>query len=224
MTDRHPIWLGAIVAGCLLVVANRCEAQRSGGAVNSRMICGPRCVEYVLHWYGKPEEVSDLILEIQGGQVDQPVSLATLVEALGKRQIYTTAVQVRPGTELEWKYPAIFHLKQPPGPGHYIVWVPPTADRPRLYWFGEGGFQTELTSEERQRLTGIVLLTSPEPITGPPTVAENRGLVWLWLGGPAVAVAFIWAYRRYRGRKSAAPRGDSIGGEPCAASEEGIRS
>lgn len=65
-----------------------------GPATDAPAVCGPRCVEFLLHWYDRPADVSDLIDELQQGRPYQAVSLLTMAEALHKRGVHTKAVRL----------------------------------------------------------------------------------------------------------------------------------
>ena len=194
--------LRCILAGTGLIVATGMSATPCLGQAGTHrvavrdMICGPRAVEFILYWYGKPEEVSDLIWELQGGDVSRPVNLQTIADALGKRQIHTKAIRLSPGTEPEWPYPSILHLNQAGGPGHFVVRVPAKDGRPVLYWSGTSGYGTDLREEARNNLTGVVLLTSLEPIpdTVPVTTRASVTTNWFSVAGVVFAgVIGLWA-------------------------------
>jgi hypothetical protein len=126
-------------------------------------VCGPRCVEFLLHWYGRPTDVSDLIDELQQGKPYQTVSLAAMAEALERRGVHTKAVRLDWGAELDWPHPVVRHSTRSDGGGHFTVLTPPRAGFPRLVWTGDDGYKRALDDRDGVE-SRIFLLTAPEAI------------------------------------------------------------
>jgi hypothetical protein len=160
---------------CFLAIPNL-MGQASGPS--SDMICGPRCLDYLLYWYDMEEDLSDLMWELQNGRFEEPVSLRHLSDALSKRGIYSRAVEIQTGATLTWSYPVIVHMTHPQTYGHFIVWIPPNESHGALYWLGLSGFTAKLSEESQNRLSGIVLLTAPSPIIDISTAARKPILDW----------------------------------------------
>ena len=191
----------AALAGGRAVAQTPPEAD---AARTAPAICGPRCVEFVLDWYGRPADVTDLIGELQQGRTYQSVSLAALAESLVRRGIHTKAVQLSWGATLDWPHPVVRHSTWPSGAGHFTVLVPPRGEFPRLVWTDSAGYKRELTDVADGAASGVYLLTAPEPI-GDPRPQVRRG-AWPWLAGVSgavlVGVSVYWL--RIRGRRQAA--------------------
>lgn len=171
-------------------------------AATARMVCGPRCLEYVLHWYGRDEDVADLMAEVSSRRADRMASLADIADGLTKRGVYTKTVRTTPGAMLNWPAPIVVHLVQPNSAGHFVVWVPPNQRYPALWWSGDRGFERQLSPDERQGLSGAVLLTAREPIEDTSGLVHSPGRFsrdWVLAGTGVVFVLLVaagWAGRR----------------------------
>jgi hypothetical protein len=208
-SSARAVWVVAVfvAAACLSLASQPGRSQDPAAQALGRKVCGPRCTEFVLHWYGKDEDVSDLTRELQNSRLDQMVSLAAIEQTLNKRGVHTRAVRVPDGGGVEWPYPVVVHLTQSDGAGHFVVRVPPKSGFPRLWWSGERGFERELPDDERQRLTGVVLLTAPEPIGDPqPAAARPAWQNPVWIGvGLVSGVGLLAVSRAYRRRSAGRP-------------------
>jgi len=197
--SRNPTILAAFAL--VLAGGSACRAQDAATVVGEA-VCGPRCVEFVLAWYGRPVEASDLVWELQGGQPDRMVSAAALDEALRRRGVHTRVVRVDGWDAPTWPHPAVLHLRQPNGAGHFVVWVPPKDGRAAALWDGREGFTAGLTSTQVTGLSGVVVLTSPDPIPETPTIEVGTETPrWpLWLaGGLVLGLAAVLIARRVSG-------------------------
>lgn len=129
------------------------------------MFCGPRCVQYILKYYGKDEDLIDLVRETQWPNLEQGASLQSLDIALRKRGVHTSALRLKSINTLRWPYPVLLHLKGQNGGGHYIVWLPCSSADQATVWVGLDGQETGATRQLAQRCSGRILLTAPTSIT-----------------------------------------------------------
>ncbi len=169
---------GRISCTVVLLLAGVCSAPvaaQDPAASTGEAICGPRCVEFVLNWYDRPVEVSDLIWELQGGQSDRQVSASALDAALKKRGIHTQLVRISEWKSPTWSYPALLHMRNENGSGHFVVWVPPSEGKPSLLWDNGAGFTKALTPSQSARLSGVAILTSREPFPDGPEIEVGSG-------------------------------------------------
>jgi hypothetical protein len=188
------LWLAISPSSVAPAEAER--GQQSGTTRAERIvskgdvICGPRCVEFILDYYGKTSvDLVDLVRETQGDEIDRGSTMATLKNALDARGVYTYAGEIPPGGHLRWPYPAIVHLRSedPRGMGHYVVQLASEGGTAVVY-SGLSGYQRGGENDLGARMWGHVLLTSPEPISDPVVCVEvstvpARALAW---GGVAV--------------------------------------
>ena len=130
---------------CLLL----CSGGQLGAQVqHSRpagdLVCGPRCVQYLLRHYGQEEELTELVQEIQWPDLEAGASLAAIDEVLQGRGVFTRAVRLPAAGRLKWKHPAIIHLaqSQPAEMGHYVVWLPSSTPHRADVWAGLAGVQS----------------------------------------------------------------------------------
>jgi ABC-type bacteriocin/lantibiotic exporter with double-glycine peptidase domain len=165
------------------------------------VICGPRCVQYLLRYYTKPDvDIFDLVRECQWPDIEGGATLDSLARALGKRGVYTTALRTAPGAVIRWPCPVLLHMGGDGPIGHYVVWLPGSPPGTSRVWTGLDGVRTGPTSSLGRLRTGIVLLTSPGPIIDPTAAVENSvsAVTFLLWGLTATAVSLIVA-RKTRG-------------------------
>jgi hypothetical protein len=154
-------------------------------------ICGPKCVRFLLDYYGKEQEdIIRLVREIQYPELLEGATLSKVAEALEKREIYTFAMKIKPSVRLVWNYPVIVHLSSHSEEqiGHYVVWLPDSRDNDLRIWNGDQGIQNHQERIWSQERSGAVLLTSPEPITRPGKAVKWVGLPFYDVG----CVTFAW--------------------------------
>ncbi len=90
---------------------------------NGDMICGPRCVKYILDFYDRDSDLISIIQEMQGGSLESGTSLAFIERSLADRGLYVCALQVSSDAVLSFPYPVVVHLaatEQEPL-GHFAV-------------------------------------------------------------------------------------------------------
>lgn len=131
-------------------------------------VCGPRSVQFILHQYGKKEDLIDLVREIQWPDIEHGSDLAALEQALQRRGVYTHAIKIGNGVRIRWPYPAILrlHTKRANGKniGHFVIRMPSEDPNVETVWSGLDGYEYGPSDRLVSRCTGEVLLTSPVPI------------------------------------------------------------
>ncbi len=151
-------------------------SPRSRGDV----VCGPRCVQYVLQHYGIDSDLIDLVKETQS-DFEAGASLATLDDALRRRGVFTAALKLSPNAILQWPQPVLMHLSpETEGMGHFVVWLPTTDGSRSQVWNGLSGTQTGLESVLSKKRSGYVLLTAAAEIRQPETAAQRTIRLELW--------------------------------------------
>ncbi len=142
------------------------ETKVQGGA---DLICGPRCVGFLLEYYGHPEPLESLVREIQSPRFEQGSSLTSIKDALSARGIHTAPIRISENAVLCSDYPAIIHLIDDGkefAPGHYVVWLPDSTESNCQIWGGLSGLQAGPWRSLRGKMSGFVLLTAPHQIRG----------------------------------------------------------
>ncbi len=147
----------------------------------SEMICGPRCVHYVLEYYGVNEDLIDLVKEVQWPDLESGASFAAIEKALRGRGVHTCALRIDPKARLPWDYPIVLHLKARSDIGHYVVLLPTEGDGVPSLWMGLGCIEEVPWERLARELSGTVLLTSPTAITAPERAVQSP-TNWLALG------------------------------------------
>lgn len=178
-----------------------------------RVICGPRCVKYVLDFYGKGnnEELADLVRELQWPDFNRGASLRDLGEALNRRGIYTMAVTGNRGFCVEWEHPVIVHFGEDSSNlGHFVVLLPSEDDKRARVWSGLAGISDVPKKEIVEKSMGAILLTADHPINNEvvsnlaPWLSRSSADSWMCvaniLAALLVTILFV-AYRRTRLRK-----------------------
>jgi ABC-type bacteriocin/lantibiotic exporter with double-glycine peptidase domain len=209
MRRNFPTIATAICAGLWLAAAglpgSSAEAQ-SGGDI----VCGPRCVQFLLRHYEAPdEELIELAREVQWPDFEGGASLEALARCLEARGIHTFAMRIDPGSRLSWPHPVLVHLSGEGEPlGHYVVWLPSSSNADTHVWSGLTGTRTGPWGRLAAGMSGAVLLTAPAPIDRPDAAiagprVSRRVRFALLLVVSAAAVASISIARRARGRRAA---------------------
>lgn len=174
----------------------------------SELVCGPRCVRFLLEYYGKGKdtELVELIRETQWPDLERGASLAALSKSLEGRGIYTHALRLPAEAGLRWPFPVILHLQGvTPGDsagGHYVVWLPESSPSRTLVISGLDQLHEGPFSRLSQRMSGYVLLTSNRPIQNPQSAILRSGLERLafWAvcgGGLGLSVICLVARARF---------------------------
>src|SRR5687768_5338967 len=137
--------------------------------------CGPRCTHFILNYYGIPADLYELITEIHDPGVMQGTSLEAIKGALERRGVHTSAIQIGSSSYLNWPHPVIVHLPGAQLGGHYVVQLSPSAgDDQHLVWLGLQGKTRVSVQRLAAARSGVVLLTSPEPIASIPSAISPR--------------------------------------------------
>lgn len=180
---RHAITtLLLLAAPFALAGRNASGAETSPPATTEEnrpdVVCGPRCVQYILKHYGQQVELHDLIQELQWPNLEAGSNLAGLQKSLNQRGIHTAAFKLPPGSQLGWTQPVIVHLKEGTTVtsgtlGHFAVWLPTSANGVAELWFGPDGVRRGTNSRFDSIRSGTVLLTYPRPIPDTSIVGET---------------------------------------------------
>lgn len=129
------------------------------------VFCGPRSVAFVLEYYGRQEQLADLVREMQWPDVELGTSMQAIRDALERRGIHTRAVRRQPGTIVRSTRPVIVHV-HPNGDstrGHFVVWLPGSTNRTVSIWNGLHGLQEIPIERFLSEMSGVVLCTSRNP-------------------------------------------------------------
>ena len=185
------------------------KAEQTG---QGDIICGPRCVAYILEHYGRDEELVTLVRETQWPRMDQGASLDALRQSLAGRGVHTAAIRISPEAELVWPHPVLVHLKPPASQsrprsrpennlGHYVVWLPDSSASHVRLWSGLPGVMTGTRREFVAHRSGVVLLTAPEPIRSTDAAVRRIPLTrhasfWISLTAAATLFAAVFLGRR----------------------------
>lgn len=194
MSAREVLVLSVIY---LAVAQGRIGAQKDSDSPQSArrandLVCGPRCVQFALKWYGMNAGLIDLVRELQWPDLESGSTFGSLAQALQKRGLYTCAVDAGNRELSDWPYPALVHLSGPDEAGHFVVWVPANGPRqPECYWTGLDGFCRDLDPRSYKR-SGAVLLTAPVEITDAAAAFRSPGAADLRLIGISAILAVVF--------------------------------
>jgi ABC-type bacteriocin/lantibiotic exporter with double-glycine peptidase domain len=167
------------------------------------MICGPRCVQYLLQYYDRDsEDLIALVHEIQWPEIEAGASLESIETALRKRGVNTFAMQIGPEARLTWRFPVLLHLaEEGRSQGHYVVWLPTSSSRTVDVWCGLRGIERRGERDVATHRSGAILLTAPRVITDPDSAVSDvrwpSGIVWgLLVVLVGVVLTLIWMQTR----------------------------
>ncbi len=170
---RHALILGLSLVGPTAVAWADVPATKL--RADSDMVCGPRCVKFILRSYGQEVDLIELVKEIQWPDLEAGASLDRIERSLNVRGIYTKAVRFAPDRRLTWPHPAVLFTDEgnPPS-GHYVVTSPEAeSGSDDLIWAGVEGWRRGRWNEITRGFAGVALLTSPEPIPEAVMVADH---------------------------------------------------
>jgi hypothetical protein len=205
---RGPITLCILLIATVPLLPSNAKAVEGGDrpAPNGDLICGPRCVQEILGYYGRSSgSLEALILEIQGSGVDgEGATLSALSDALNRRGVHTFGGFATVDAAGDWPDPVLVHVglggRGGTPSGHYVV-TARGADGSLLLFDGPRGAR-RIQPDELHRIetqaTGAVLLTSLEPITDPArTLARSPQWVWwsIRLLTPLNAIGIVFLAR-----------------------------
>ncbi len=183
-------------------------------AQNGDIVCGPRCLQYLLQCYGKKDPgLIELVREVQWPDIEAGSTLKALDEALRKRGVFTRALEIGPDSRLSWPYPVLLHLNgEDEDEGHFVVWLPSSSESREQVWTGLVGVRSGPPAKMAKRRSGAVLLTAPVPIEElGSAVSYHRD--WLWhryawaVAGVLFTSVAFWGGGRYRQGRRLIPPG-----------------
>lgn len=181
-------------------LASNGDGASTGAAVpgiplGNDVICGPRCVGFLLEYYGRPEPLDRLVREIQSPDFEKGATLAQVDGALRTRGIFTAPLRLAPDAVLASPYPVVIHLRQEtggPSVGHYALWLPGSNEGECLVWSGLPGLQAGPWDKLRPRMSGVVLLTSRGPIANPMGLVRRSSWLRRWWERPIVEAVLLF--------------------------------
>lgn len=190
--------MGTIAESQVIPVTGNLVQETKYDERESDIICGPRCVQYVLAHFGIDSDVIDLAKEIQWPDLESGASLKKLADAMEARGLHTCALRINASQNIKWQFPVIFHTNPENSRiGHFQVWLPGSNDSGVQIWDGREGL-ISIPQDEWMRLrSGAILLLSPETISNPETaITESSRLqmfagVALVLGGAAALLNVV---------------------------------
>lgn len=175
------------------------------------VICGPRCVHYLLKYYEKgDDDLISLASETQWPKLEAGASMKALETALQKRGVHTFPISIKPDAYLTWEFPVLLHLKDAtPSPGHYVVWLPSSSQDEAILWCGLKGIEHRNEREVAALRSGAIMLTAPTPITNPDSATRsyrvdqrNSRLLLVCITSVAVLLLCLWKLHRHKARRS----------------------
>ena len=145
------------------------------------LVCGPRVVQYILKHNGQDVELIELIREMQWPKMTQGSSFVEIEDALQQRGIHTAAIQFPlKNTALVWTEPVIVHFQPETDEslGHFVVWLPKSTRNTSFFWDGLNGVQTLERKQFIKKMSGAVILTSPDDINDPQKAIQRMVVIW----------------------------------------------
>jgi Peptidase C39 family len=198
-----------LFCACFVNVAKGATQEldaKSGLESSTDIVCGPRCVKYILSQYGYDLELIDVIRAIQWPEIENGSGLGRIEKFLGEHGIYATSVHIEPQQMLDssWQHPVILHLKgaeNHTGLGHFVVWLPKTEKYGENIeiWNGLNGYQSGTRKALAATLSGYAIFTSPLPISDEDltaTISSQRTTRLIYIAVPLALLAAVFVYYR----------------------------
>ena len=143
----------------------------SSGDDTYDLLCGPRCVQFLLQYYDIEEPgLQEIVRETQWPRVEAGTSLGSLKRFVESRGLHTAAVRISDVSRLSWDYPVVVHWGEATSPGavgHFVVWLPRSTTETMYFWNGLHGVQSLDVHQFARYASGVVLLSSVAPIVEP---------------------------------------------------------
>lgn len=188
--ERQLMWAFVMIAApplCCLAYPYSCLGQSKG--LDFDAICGPRSVQYVLRQQGgESPNLSELVIEVQGGSVTSGCTFSDLERVLDNHGIHSKLVRLRWPNVIQWGDGlAIVHVDG----NHFAVLTDSALQGPTLWWGLEGEKRVSWR-DFSNRVSSSVLLTSDKPLG---SKLKTRPWWWLFAGdstlllGPIVALS-----------------------------------
>jgi ABC-type bacteriocin/lantibiotic exporter with double-glycine peptidase domain len=178
MLASSVVWLGGSVRHGLAdePPTNESSATEARNGPSGDIVCGPRCVQFLLRYYGREDEqLIDLVRELQWPQLEAGTSLADIEANLRRHAIHTHALSLGAAARLDWPHPVVVHLDASDRTmGHFVVLLPPMDGDVVTVWAGLQGIASGNWLTLRTRMSGYALLTSPTPIARPTDAASDH--------------------------------------------------
>lgn len=134
--------------------------------VSPDLICGPRCVHFILKHFGIESDLIELTKAAQWPDLESGASLKSLSDILIQNGLHTRAIKFSPSAKLNWDFPVIFHRELDSRKvGHFAVWLPESTLSSVEIWDGIQGKLHQAESSWRAERSGVVLLVAPAPIS-----------------------------------------------------------
>lgn len=208
--------------------ANTRMPTKGGWLAAQQKLCGPRCVDFVLRYYGREHPgLVLLIKEMQWPAIEAGTSMSRIACGLDSRGVYTSAVRLPAGSIVHWRHPVILHFQSEDDypDGHFVVQLPSSNSNGIRIWDGLNGVRIITAYEVARLMSGAIILTSPTPITA----AEQEQAVYsvgsdwpqhiLVVVLIAFFVAGLWLLRRTTPGCIVAPRDEGTTLKSCPINE-----
>jgi ABC-type bacteriocin/lantibiotic exporter with double-glycine peptidase domain len=171
---------GGIVLAISVPPVSAQNTTRYSGRRVDELVCGPRCVQYVLRRYAVEEDLIELVREIQWPHLESGATLEALADALAKRSVYSRAIRIESVAQIRWPHPVILHLSGDGKLGHYLVMLPTRDDGGVRVWPGLAEEPSPSLDDLDQACSGAVLLTSPQPMSENCPLLEADPTLYFW--------------------------------------------
>ena len=188
----------------LLLISGACpvfggEGEDSRQSQNVDFVCGPRCVRFILQYYGyQSPSVTKLAEQLQLPIVEDGSSLGQIASMLSGRGVQVKAVRFDVGNPIKWIHPVILHLDgEAQEFGHFLVWLPSASESKVTVWDGLRGVRTEDPGKFSSRLSGVALLTAPSDESIEEILRSESRYTWTLAASSMLSVtAILYATRR----------------------------
>ncbi len=165
---RFALSLVLIQAVCLDGLCAEPPASTRLGNLNE-LVCGPRCVQFVLKHYGVEVGLDSLVREMQWPDFANGSSVRQIQKALDSRGVYTRSIQLKNVGSFSAPRLLIMHLRgrqdnDNRAGGHFVVVLPESTSTEAVVWDGLFGTRRESWADFQEESTGIVILTDSKPI------------------------------------------------------------
>ena len=139
------------------------------------VVCGPRCVEFLLKTL-RPETSASLVDIVSQVQPDfeRGSSLGVIKRYLEAQGLYTLALQPARGSALVLPHLALVHIRPSDSTlGHFVVLLPNSDSNKAIVWSGQAGRLSLPMWELGQMIDGGMLLVGTSPFQNIPDFTKT---------------------------------------------------
>lgn len=192
MKSRNVELIGVLLIGLVAFVQ---DVPVDGAESTSRVgdvVCGPRCVQFVLREHGIEADLIELVKEMQWPNIESGTTLDRVRAVLKERGVITDLVSIPKDSAYAAPSSAIIHIPDPKGDlGHFAVLLPSNNSEEVTLWLGVAGVRKMKLSEFHKTHSGLALIATVASAEDGAAFVRSRNTLWCALAGVVVVTTAV---------------------------------